>query len=256
MNREKYTAFPKATIRFQNEFLDFEKGIRVGHLEDNQRITRILKLALEARYQEEFVTERFGRGVYWQWIGFVLKSNRSGKPISSKNSFGCSKFFLMIDQREQLFKCGFSVERGMIVPQPEFPQTQLQPDWDWHCLLDGLTRGSSLEKELKRLVVREGFSVDAGNWDKLHNVSKGKFPGAEELKKILIAAAPDTWTVFQVYYSMRERDVRVSTGADLVDAMMTIFEETAPAMNLCMQIQFLSGSKNKERGRKTYGSNS
>ena len=234
MNQKKYTAFPKSAIRFQNEFLDFHKGIRVGHLEDDQRITRILKLALEARYREEFVTERFGRGVYWQWIGFISRSNRSSKPLSSKNSFGCSKFFLMIDQRDQLFKCGFSVERGMIVSQTEFHQTQLQPDWDWHRLLDGLTRSSPLEKELKRLVEREDFSIDAGNWESRHTVSR-KFPGAEELKKILIAAPPDAWTIFQVYYPMRERDIRTSTGADLVDAMMAIFLETTPAINLCMQ---------------------
>jgi hypothetical protein len=237
MNRKKYEAFPKAAIRFQNEFLDFQKGIRVGHLEDNERITRILKLALEARHQEEFVTERFGRGVYWQWIGFVSKSNRSSKPLSSKISFGCSKFFLMIDQGEQLFKCGFSVERGMIAPQPDFPQSQLQPDWDWYRLLDGLTKGSPLEKELKRLVAREDFLIDAGNWESRHTVQSGKFPGAEGLKNILVAAPPDAWTVFQVYYPMRERDIRASTGADLVDAMMAIFRETTPAINLCMQIQ-------------------
>jgi len=245
MNRKKYTAFPKAAVRFQNEFLDFQKGIRVGHLEDNQRITRILKLALEARYQEEFVTERFGRGVYWQWIGFVSKSNRSSKPLSSKNSFGCSKFFLMIDQGEQLFKCGFSVERGMIVPQPEFPQSQLQPDWDWHRLLDGWTSASPLEKELKRLVTREDFLIDSGNWENRYTISRGKFPGAEELKKILIAAAPDAWTVFQVYYPMPEKDIRASTGADLVDAMMAIFSETASAMNLCMQVQISELTENQ-----------
>jgi hypothetical protein len=237
MNRKNHMAFPRAAIRFQNEFLDFRKGIRVGHLEDNQRITRILKLALEARYQEEFVTERFGRGVYWQWIGFVSRSNRSCKPISSKVSFGCSKFFLTIDQEEQLFKCGFSVERGTITPQSDFPQIQLQSDWDWHRLLDCLTRGSQLEKELKRLVIHEDFSIDAGNWDDRYAVSSGKFPGVEELKKVLTAAPPDKWAGFQVYYPMPEKDIRASTGADLVDAMMAIFGETTPAMNLCMQTQ-------------------
>jgi len=237
MNRKKHTAIPKAAIRFQNEFLDFQKGIRVGHLDDDQRITRILKLALEAHYQEEFVAERFGLGVYWQWIGFVFKANRSSKPLSSKSSFGCSKFFLMIDHGEQLFKCGFSVERGMITSSPEFPQAQsLQSDWDWHRLLDGLTSGSPLEKELKRLVDFEGFSIDAGNWENRYTVSRRKFPGAEELKKILIAAPPDAWAMFQLYYPMSEKDIRASTGVDLVDAMMAVFRETTSAMNLCMQV--------------------
>jgi hypothetical protein len=124
----------------------------------------------------------------------------------------------------------------MITLQSNFPQIQLQPDWDWHRLLDELTRASALENELKRLVVDEGFSIDVGNWENGHTVSGGKFPGAGKLKNILIAAPPDEWAGFQVYYPMPEKDIRASTGTDLVDAMMAIFEETAPAMNLCMQV--------------------
>ncbi len=51
---------PVAAIGFRPEFLDFRRGIRVGNLEETERITRILKLALEARYQQPFVTERWG----------------------------------------------------------------------------------------------------------------------------------------------------------------------------------------------------
>jgi hypothetical protein len=36
---------------------------------------------------------------------------------------------------------------------------------------------------------------------------------------------------------MSEKEVLNSTGIDLVESMMAIFEETAPAMNLCMQIR-------------------
>src|SRR5512135_2617092 len=43
---------PRSAIAFKPEFLDFKRGIRVGHLEDNERITRILKLELEHRYQQ------------------------------------------------------------------------------------------------------------------------------------------------------------------------------------------------------------
>jgi hypothetical protein len=53
---------PTVAIGFRPEFLDCPRGIRVGNLEDHERITRILKLALEARYQQPFVTERWGRG--------------------------------------------------------------------------------------------------------------------------------------------------------------------------------------------------
>src|SRR5512136_2275049 len=111
--------FPRTAIGFLPEYLDFEHGIRVGNLDDNQRITRILKLALESRYLESFITERYGRGVFWQWIGFLPRSNRLAKPISSKVSFGCSKFYLTVDTEEKVFKCGFSVERGMIKPSAD-----------------------------------------------------------------------------------------------------------------------------------------
>jgi hypothetical protein len=230
-------AFPRAAIGFLPEYLDFKRGIRVGHLEDNQRITRILKLSLEERYQQSFVTERFGRGVYWQWIGFLPRANRDAKPESSNVSFGCSKFILTIDMEEQLFKCGFSVERGFKQAPPDFPQIGLKPDFDWHRLLKQLKPASVMEKELKRLIVREGFAIDAGNWDERQGIRNGKLPAMAALRKVLQRAPATSWAGFQVYYPMREKEVRGSSGVDLVEAMMAIFREVTPAMNLCMQIQ-------------------
>ena len=51
---------------FKPEWIDFEKGFRVGNLEPHGRITQILKYRREARYGAKFVTDRWGRGVYWQ----------------------------------------------------------------------------------------------------------------------------------------------------------------------------------------------
>ena len=48
----------KIPAGFRPEYLDFQRGIRVGNLEENERITRVLKLALESRYSQPFVTER------------------------------------------------------------------------------------------------------------------------------------------------------------------------------------------------------
>jgi hypothetical protein len=228
--------FPRAAIGFLPDYLDFQRGICVGNLEDNQRITRILKLALEARYREPFVTERYGRGVYWQWIGFLPRANRSAKPVSSKVSFGCSKFFLTIDTDEHLFKCGFSVERGFR-ESPDSPAIELKPDWDWHRLVKTLTPSSAMARELKRLVMREGFQIDAGGWEDRYAITKNKFPGMAKLRKILDDAPPASWAGFQVYYPMPEKEVRSSSGVDLVESMMAIFEEVTPAMNLCMQIR-------------------
>jgi len=36
---------------------------------------------------------------------------------------------------------------------------------------------------------------------------------------------------------MPEKEVRSSSGVDLVESMMAIFDEVTPAMNLCMQIR-------------------
>jgi len=131
-------SFNPSGIGFRGEFLDFERGIRVGNLEENERITRILKLALESRYRQEFVTERWGRGVFWQWIGFLHRANRAAKPISHDVSFGCSKFFLMVDTEEKLFKCGLQVERGYLKAPREYRACELKQDWDWQRLLQGL----------------------------------------------------------------------------------------------------------------------
>ena len=170
------TALPKTAIGFRPEFLDFQRGIRVGNLKDYERITRILKLALEGRYSEPFVTERSGRGVFWRWIGYVPRANREAKPISSDSSFGSSKYFLMEDTDEQVFKCGMQVERGYIRAPRESRRWRLESDWDWHRLLAALKRKSAMERELKRLVLREGFMLHAGSWEEPAYFGRPDFP--------------------------------------------------------------------------------
>lgn len=236
MNADK--SIPSAAIGFRPEFLDFRRGIRVGNLEDHERITRILKLALEGRYGQPFVTERWGRGVYWQWIGYLPRANRAAKPLSSHVSFGCAKFFLSVDTDEELFKCGMQVERGYVKAPRDYPECRLRSDWDWQRLLAGLKPRSPLERELKRLVLREGFVLRGGSWE-LEPVfySKANLPSMPQLRKRLQAAPKAHWAGLQVYYPMNEQDVKTSTGVDLVDSMMAVFREVTPAMNLCMQIQ-------------------
>ena len=94
-----------------------------------------------------------------------------------------------------------------------------------------------MARELKRLVQREGFLADAGGWDSGLVISKDKFPSMTGLKKALENAPPAAWAGFQVYYPMPEDEVRDSSGVDLVESMLAIFDEVTPAMNLCMQIQ-------------------
>ena len=231
-------ALPTAAIGFRPEFLDFQRGIHVGNLEDNERITRILKLGLEARFRQSFVTERWGRGVYWHWIGYLPRANREAKPLSNRVSFGCSKFFVSVDTDERLFKCGLQVERGYVKAPRDFPACKLERDWDWYRLMGALKPAGPMEKELKRLVVREGFKIRAGSWeeDPVY-LSRTNYPGASGIARVLRKSAANAWTGFQLFYAMDENNVCSSNGVDLVESMMAVFEEVTPVMNLCMQIE-------------------
>ncbi len=229
--------FPVASVAFRPEYIDFRRGIHVGNLEDNERITRILKLALEACYGQAFVTERWGRGVYWQWIGYLPRANREAMPLSSHVSFGCSKFFVTVDTEEKLFKCGLQVERGYVRAPRGYSECRLRPDWDWHRLLHSLVPRGPMERELKRLVLREGFRLAGGNLEtELGSFSRKNFPSMRGLRRALTSAPVTRWVGFQVYYPMTEDEVLQSTGADLVESMLAIFREVTPAMNLCMNI--------------------
>jgi hypothetical protein len=227
----------KTAIGFRPEFLDFKRGIRVGNLEERERITRILKLSLESRYGEEFVTERWGRGVYWRWIGYLPRANRAAKTVSAKASFACSKFFLAMNPEENLFQCGLQVERGFITPPREYSQCRLAEDWDWHRLIRALRPKSELEREIRRLF-GEGFEIRGGSWDaEFQRVSGSEFSGVAKLRKALDAAPKNQWAGFQLFYPMSEADVRSATGLDLVESMLAVFKEVTPMMNLCMQIK-------------------
>jgi len=229
---------PATLVAFRPEYLDFRRGIHVGNLEDNERITRILKLSLESRFAQPFVTERWGRGVFWQWIGYLPRANREAMPLSSRVSFGCSKFFLSVDTEEKLFKCGMQVERGYLRAPRGYRECRLQSDWDWHRLLRSLRPRSPVEHELERLVLREGFMLHGGSWEtEAACFSRSSFPSMRKLRRFLEAAPAARWAGFQLYYPMSEEEVRASTGLDLVESMLAVFREVTPAMNICMQVQ-------------------
>lgn len=228
---------PVGVTGFRPEFLDFRRGIRVGRLEDHERITRILKRALEERYRQPFVTEKWGRGVYWRWIAWLPLANREAKPLSSHVSFGCAKFFIALDPDERLFQCGMQVERGYIRPPAGRAACRLQPDWDWHRLLAALTPRGWIASELARLL-REGFRIFAGSWHAgPADFGLQEFPGVRVLRNILESAPKSHWAGFQLYYPMSEQEVRGSTGAELVEAMLAAFDETLPVMNCAMQVR-------------------
>ena len=209
----------------------------MGHLEPHQRITQILKLTLQDRYQEDFVIDRWGRGVYWQWICFLPKANRIAKPLSGSHNFSCSKFFIKVDRNDSIFKSGLHVERGLGNSSKDRPAFQLQEDWDWHRLIKGL-RGnrSRLYRALRRLVLEDHFHIHAGTREKYTRYSHLNFPRAAELRRTLTEYSDQEWVVFQLYYPMAPDEVKGSTGSDLVEAILAILQEVVPVMNLCMQV--------------------
>ncbi|HOQ45291.1 MAG TPA: hypothetical protein PK157_08230 [Bryobacteraceae bacterium] len=231
---------------FRPEFLDFDRGIRVGNLEEHERITRILKTALETRYGQAFVTERWGRGVYWKWIGFLTRANRAAKPLSSGVSFGCSKFYLSIEHDERIFQCGLQIERGFLKAPRESEPFRLREDWDWNRLLAALKPRGAMDAHLRRLLA-DGFRIHAGTWDgNALDCGEPDYPGPQKLRRRLETAAPDCWAGFQLYFPMTEDEVRGATGLDLVESMLAVFDEVAPVMNLCMQVP-LPLKENSER---------
>jgi hypothetical protein len=95
-----------------------------------------------------------------------------------------------------------------------------------------------MERELKRLVRREGFVLHGGSWEtEAAHFSRGSFPSMQKLRRLLQAAPAAHWAGFQLYYPMSEDEVRSSTGLDLVESMLAVFREVTPAMNLCMHVQ-------------------
>jgi hypothetical protein len=163
-------------------------------------------------------------------------------PLSSRVSFGCSKFFISVDTEEKLFKCGLQVERGYMKAPRVNRECQLQSDWDWHRLLHSLQPRSPMERELKRLVRREGFMLHGGSWEtEPACFSRDSFPSMQKLRRLLAAAPAAHWAGFQLYYPMSEDEVHASTGLDLVESMLAVFREVTPAMNLCMQIRLTEG---------------
>ena len=114
----------------------------------------------------------------------------------------------------------------------------MRPDWDWHRLVKGLRPGSPVERELRRLILREGFSLFAGSWEtEIGQFSKENFPGVTKLRRLLDAAPKNHWAGFQLFYPMTEEEVRSATGVDLVESMLAVFREVTPLMNLTMQIK-------------------
>lgn len=221
---------------FRSEWIDFARGIRVGHLQPHERITRILKFHLENRHGTPFVTDRWGRGVFWQWICWLPRANREAKPLSGDVNFGCAKLFVSVEHEARVFKAGLQVERGYTAGPEASRGWGLKDDWDWHRLLRQCRKGSGLDTELRRLLGREGFVAEVGDWESNAVFTAANFRSAGQLAARARGCAGDRWAGFQLYYPLSEAEVGACTGGELVQAVCGAFAEVTAAMNCCMQV--------------------
>jgi hypothetical protein len=201
-------------------------------LEPHERITQILKFHLEQRYRTPFVTDRWGRGVYWQWVCWLPKANRLAKPVSHAVNFSCAKLFISADGERRVFKSGLQVERGYVTGPEAGQPWGLRPDFDWHRLLRQCRAGTVLDREVRRLVGREGFTAAVIGGD----FEDHPCQTAPAIARAARACRPDRWAGFQLYYPMPAAELRQCTGYELVKAIVDVFTEVVPAMNTCMQV--------------------
>jgi hypothetical protein len=174
--------------------------------------------------------------VYWQWICWLPRANRQAKPLSSAYNFGCAKLFIGLEKEKRVFQFGLQVERGYAGSASDYPGNVLQKDWDWHRLVRGLREGSSLAAELERLLKREGFVAALWGGERNRLFDAGSYAGPAALGAAAHRQPRNRWAGFQLYYPMPERELRASTGYELIGAVSAAFQEVVPAMNQCMQV--------------------
>jgi len=197
---------------FHTEWIDFDRGIRVGNLEPEERITQILKSYLQARHAQPFICDRWGRGAFWQWICWVPRRNREAKPVSSNVNWSSAKFYISIDKDDREFTVGMMVERGPAIGPERFKGCLLQPDWDWHRLWAQLRKGSALDAEMKRLLHDDGFRAWIGGSNAAKTLDAHTYKSAGQLKRALASAADRDWAGFQLYYPMPQAEVQACAG--------------------------------------------
>lgn len=223
---------------FRSEFLDFERGIRVGHLEPEERLTQILKGRLTNRHGVRMICDRWGRGVYWQWLCWVPEPNKKAKPLSAGHNFASTKFYVTIDRQLRVLQSGMQVERAPQCKVDKWPVT-VESDWDWHVLFKALGE-DALPRHLSRLL-SEGFRVRVGAF-----ANRTEYDGdtwdLNACRCTMQQLDADAWGGFQLFWPMPEQEVCATSGPELVEAMIGIFAEVTPAMNLSMYAPCLQES--------------
>lgn len=216
---------------FERSFLDFDRGIRVGRLDPSQRITQIIKAVLIRRHGIDMICDRWGRGIFWQWICWVPRPNREAKPQSSQYNFSSAKFFISIDREDHEFRAGFQLERAPSRPGRDDWRVAICRDWDWHVMLKAL-KGKKFPQILRSLL-SDGFRIRCGPFSSMTEFRKSNWSAAACGREAQTAALRE-WGAFQAYWAFPEKEINGMTGPEIVEAVISVFDETASAMNECM----------------------
>ena len=216
---------------FRSAYLDFDRGIRVGHLAVEARLTQIIKSRLTARYGVRMLCDRWGRGLYWQWLCWVPEPNKKAKPLSAGHNFGSTKFYVTLDRAQRLFHAGVQVERAPKHPDAQWPLT-VETDWDWHVLLKAL-REEALPRHLHRLFSAKGFVFAWARMRRARNTPRppGTSTRVDARRNGLV---PMRGAGSSCFGRCPSRKFRATPRPELVEAIMAVFAEVTPVMNLCM----------------------
>lgn len=223
--------FPDA---FRTEWINVKKGIRVGHLEPEQRLTQILKARLLNIFSEDFLVDHWGRGLYWTYIWFCPRSNLKAKNFHGPGQFPSAKFFVGVDVEEEKFVSGLYVESGY--NHSDEPRYMRGPDWDWNRFLDRLRHDGAFRNELERLVLKEAFAITIGFLDETRTFEKESYEGIQPVLGEIENRMREDWVVVQIYYPFTEKELKAMDGRQIVDAVMGTWHELLPAANGCLQM--------------------
>ena len=239
----KVLAVPPLPVRpaFKRPFLDFERGIRMGNLEPHERITQILKYELVRRHGQDFIIDKWGRGVYWQWICWIARADRDAKPLSSGYGFSCAKFFISLDRDTRVLQAGMQIERASLRPaRGPVEGVHAAEDWDFYRFLKGLRKGSPLAKELDRLICVEGFVANVGPFSQMTEFRGKAWGGPADARRACRSIPDGDWGGVQLFYPVPEKELDAMDGSEIVATILAVFGEVTPMMNLVMQEPYLA----------------
>lgn len=219
---------------FRAEWVEAGRGIRVGHLRPEERLTQILKFRLREIFGQDFLVDRWGRGSVWSTVWFVPRPNRIAKGYPGAGHFSSAKFYVGTHAGADDVRAGFHIESGL-GRSPDHPEYERAPNWDWNRFLAALRGNDALDAELRRLVRRDGFRVSLGFFER-DALAPETFQGSRTLLRAVRRMDRDAWIGVLVDYGWSDEEIQSTGGPGFVDAVVAVCLELAGVMNAALEI--------------------